>query len=86
MIKNGLKITTPTDRNIVITRVFDAPRRLVWEAMSKPELLRRWLFGPPGWEMTVCDDDQRVGGSFRWAWRGPNGEGLSMFGVSIEDP
>ena len=44
-----LKVTTPSDREIVMTRVFDAPRELVWEAMSRPELLKRWLFGPPGW-------------------------------------
>ena len=45
----SLKITTPTDREIVMTRVFDAPRTLVWDAMSKPDLIKRWLFGPPGW-------------------------------------
>ena len=45
-----LKVTTPTDREIVLTRELDAPRRLVWEAMSKPEYLRRWLLGPPGWK------------------------------------
>lgn len=79
-----LKITTPTDLEIVIAREFDAPRRLVWNAMTTPALLKRWLFGPPGWEMTTCDEDLRVGGSFRWAWRGPNGEGLAMYGVYRE--
>ena len=83
-MKNTLKVTTPTDREIVVTRVFNAPRPLVWEAMSKPELLRKWLFGPPGWAMTVCEDDLRVGGKFRWAWRGPNGEEMSMTGVYRE--
>ena len=52
-----------------LTRVFDASRELVYEAMSRPELLRRWLFGPPGWEMVVCDVDLQVGGSYRWFWR-----------------
>ena len=56
-MKNTLKVTTPGDREIVITREFDAPRTLVWDTMSRPELLKRWLFGPPGWEMTVCEDD-----------------------------
>src|SRR5215510_8191472 len=79
-----LEITTPTDKEIVITRVFNAPRRLVWEAMSKPELLKRWLFGPPGWEMTVCEEDQKVGGTFRWAWSGPEGAVMSMNGVYQE--
>jgi uncharacterized protein YndB with AHSA1/START domain len=80
----ALRITTPSDLDIVITREFAAPRRLVWDALTKPALLRRWLFGPPGWEMTTCDEDLRVGGSFRWAWRGPNGEGLAMEGVYRE--
>lgn len=79
-----LKVTTRGDREIVITRVFDAKRPLVFEAMSKPELLKHWLFGPPGWTMTVCDDDFRVGGAFHWAWRGPGGEEMSMRGVYRE--
>jgi uncharacterized protein YndB with AHSA1/START domain len=83
-LKNTLKVTTPTDREIVLTRSFDAPRRFVWNAMSKPELLKRWLFGPPGWTMTVCDDDARVGGTFHWAWSGPGGEAMSMRGVYRE--
>jgi len=58
-----LKVTTPTDREIVLTRVFDAPRTPVWEAMTKPELLKRWLSGPPGWAMSVCEEDQRVSAS-----------------------
>jgi uncharacterized protein YndB with AHSA1/START domain len=83
-MKNTLNVTTPNDRDIVLSRVFDAPRRLVYEAMSQPELLKRWLFGPPGWEMTVCEDDLRVGGAFHWAWRGPNGEEMSMRGTYRE--
>jgi uncharacterized protein YndB with AHSA1/START domain len=83
-MKNTLKVTTPTDREIAVTRVFNAPRSLVWDAMSKPELLRKWLFGPPGWMMTVCENDLRVGGKFWWAWRGPNGEEMAMSGVYRE--
>ena len=79
-----LSVTTPSDREILMTRTFDAPRPLVWEAMSKPEFLRRWLFGPPGWSMTVCEDDPRVGGTFHWAWSGPDGSALSMRGVYRE--
>src|SRR5207253_8436413 len=59
-----LKVTTPTDREIVLTRVFDAPRHLVFDAFSKPELLKRW-FGPRGWSLVVCEVDLRVGGGFR---------------------
>ena len=79
-----LKITTPTDREIVMTRVFDAPRTLVWDAMSKPDLIKRWLFGPPGWSMVACEDDLRVGGVFRWVWRGPDGTEMAMRGVYRE--
>jgi uncharacterized protein YndB with AHSA1/START domain len=79
-----LSVTTPGDREIVIMRVFDAPRAQVWQAMTRPELLRRWLFGPPGWTMTVCEEDLRPGGTFRWAWRGPNGEEMAMHGVYRE--
>jgi uncharacterized protein YndB with AHSA1/START domain len=79
-----LKVTTPTDREIVITRVFDAPRRLVFEAMSKAELLQRWLWGPPGWTMVVCENDLKVGGGFRHVWRGPDGKEMAMRGVYRE--
>jgi uncharacterized protein YndB with AHSA1/START domain len=79
-----LKLTTPTDREIVITRVFDAPRRLVWDAMSKPELIKRWLHGPAGWTMVSCEGHARVGGSFRWLWRGADGTEMAMSGVYRE--
>lgn len=78
------KVTTLGDREIVVTRVFDAPRKLVWEAMTRPELIKRWLFGPPGWTMVVCEDDARVGGTYHWAWRGPDGAELAMRGVYRE--
>lgn len=65
----GLKVATPTDTTIKMTRAFNAPRRMVWEAMTDPAKLRRWMFAPPGWEMTVCEFDARVGGTFRWAWK-----------------
>ncbi len=64
-----LKITTAGDRELVMTRVFDAPRKLVFDAHTKPELVRRWLLGPPGWSMPVCEMDVRVGGTYRWVWR-----------------
>jgi uncharacterized protein YndB with AHSA1/START domain len=64
-----LEITTPTDREIVMTRAFAAPRRLVFDAWTKPELVRRWLLGPDGWSMPVCEIDLRVGGAYRWVWR-----------------
>jgi uncharacterized protein YndB with AHSA1/START domain len=81
---NSLNVTTPTDLEIVMTRTFNAPRDLVWEAMSKPELIKQWLFGPPGWTMTVCEDDLRVGGEFRWGWNGPGGVEMAMHGTYKE--
>ncbi len=79
-----LKVTTPTDREIVMTRVFDAPRRLVFDAMTKPELLKRWFFGPPGWSLAVCEIDLKVGGTYRYVWRGPDGTDMGMGGVYRE--
>jgi uncharacterized protein YndB with AHSA1/START domain len=64
-----LKVAAKGEREIVMTRVFDAPRRLVFEAFTKPELVRRWLGGLPGWSMPVCEMDVRVGGKYRWVWR-----------------
>ncbi len=78
-----LKVTTPTDREIVMTRVFDAPRHLVFEAFTKPELLKRW-FGPRGWSLVVCEVDLRVGGGFRFVLRGPDGTDMGMRGFYRE--
>jgi len=66
---NALTVTTPSDREIVITRQFKAPRALVFDCYTKPEFIRRWLLGPDGWVMDVCDVDLRVGGAYRWVWR-----------------
>ena len=79
-----LKVTTPTDREIVMTRVFDAPCRLVFEALTKPELVRQWLLGPPGWTMPVCEIDLRVGGTCRYVWRNADGTEMGMSGVLRE--
>jgi len=79
-----LQITTPTDREIVMTRVFDAPRRLVFEAFTKPELLKRWLLGPDGWSLVVCDIDLRVGGKYRYVWQHERKGSMGMGGVYRE--
>jgi uncharacterized protein YndB with AHSA1/START domain len=78
-----LKVTTPAEREIVLTRVFDAPRHMVFDAFSKPELLKRW-FGPHGWSLVVCEVDFQVGGSFRFVLRGPDGKDMGMRGVYRE--
>jgi len=79
-----LQITTPTEREIVMTRVFDAPRRLVFEALTKPELLKRWLGVFGGWSLAVCEIDLRPGGTYRYLWRGPEGAEMGMRGVYRE--
>lgn len=79
-----LTVTARGDREIVMTRIFDAPRTLVWDAFTKPELLRQWLFGPPGWEMMVCQLSHEVGESYRYTWRGPGGAEMGLGGVIRE--
>ncbi len=78
-----LQVAIPTDREIVMTRVFDAPRNLVFDAFSKPELLKRW-FGPRGWSLVVCEVDFKVGGKWRFVLRGPDGREMGMRGVYRE--
>ncbi len=79
-----LRITTPSDREIAMTREFRAPRALVWEAYTRPEHLTRWLGVHNGWTFPVCEMDLRVGGSYRWVWRAPNGTEMGMGGVYRE--
>jgi uncharacterized protein YndB with AHSA1/START domain len=80
-----LKVTMPSDREIAMTRVFDAPRTLVFDAHTKPELVKRWLLGPPGWTMPVCEIDLRVGGKYRYVWRrDTDGTQMGMGGVYRE--
>ncbi len=77
-------VTAPGEKEIVIKRVFDAPRRLVFEAYTKPEYLKRWLLGPPGWEMVVCDVATKVGDRYRYEWRNTEGTQFGMGGVCRE--
>jgi uncharacterized protein YndB with AHSA1/START domain len=85
MKREQLKITKSGDRDLVMTRVFDAPRKLVYDAHTKPALVRQWLLGPPGWTMPVCDMDVRVGGTYRWVWRKEtDGSEMGMGGVYRE--
>ena len=74
------QVTQPSDREVKVTRSFRAPRALVYRAYTEPELVRRWLLGPPGWSMPVCEMDVRVCGRYRWRWR--NDEDGSEFGFS----
>jgi uncharacterized protein YndB with AHSA1/START domain len=82
---NTLKVTTRGDREIVMTRTFDAPRRLVFDAFTKPELVKQWLLGPDGWSMPVCEIDLKVGGRYRYVWRNDKtGTEMGMGGVFRE--
>ena len=78
--KNKSVVTLPNDRDVVVVRDFKAPRALVYDAWTKPALMQRWLLGPPGWTMPVCEMDVRPGGKFRWRWR--NEESGAEFGFS----
>jgi len=70
MAKSGaLTVAARGDLEIVMTRSFNAPRRLVWAAYTKPELLKRWLLGPDGWYFITCEVDLRVGGKYRYVWK-----------------
>jgi uncharacterized protein YndB with AHSA1/START domain len=80
-----LKVETPTDTEVRVTRKFKAPAQLVWDAHTKPELVRKWLSGTDGWSMPVCEIDVRVGGSYRWRWRNDeDGREMGFFGKFIE--
>jgi len=81
----SFKVSTPTDREIVVERDFHAPRPLVFDAFTKPELVRRWLLGPDGWTMPVCEIDLRPGGAYRYIWRKEStGMEMGMGGVFRE--
>jgi uncharacterized protein YndB with AHSA1/START domain len=79
-----LQITTPSDRELAMIRSFDAPRSLLWDAWTKPELLKQWLGVRGGWTFAVCEVDLKVGGKYRYVWRGPSGAEMGMGGVFRE--
>lgn len=84
MYQATLQLSTPSDREIVMTRDFNAPRALVFDAYTKPELLMRWFHGPEGWSLVVCNIDLRVDGAYRFVWRGPDGNDMGLGGVYRE--
>ena len=88
-MKNSARfsITAHGDREIVVVRVFAAPRRLVFDAYTQPELVRKWLLGPNGWSMPVCEIDLRVGGRYRIANLLPSGATVWIHGeFEVVDP
>jgi uncharacterized protein YndB with AHSA1/START domain len=74
----------PSEREFTLTRTFDAPRRLVFDAYTRPEMIRKWLFGPAEWPMVVCEIDLRVGGKLRYVWRNKDRGDMGMSGVFRE--
>ena len=71
---------TPSDLEIEVTRVVDAPRELVFDAWTKPEHITHWMLGPDGWTMPVCEIDLRVGGAWHFVWRRADGGEMEMRG------
>ena len=80
-LSHTLKLTGQGDHEIVMTRQFRAPAALVYDAYTKPELLKRWFGGPPGWWMSLCEVDLRVGGKYHFGLSGPDGASMGMSGV-----
>jgi uncharacterized protein YndB with AHSA1/START domain len=75
-----LKVSIPSDLELRTSRSFKAPRQLVWNAHTQPELLKQWLLGPPGWSMHICEVDLRVGGQYRFGWSDGNGNAYGLSG------
>jgi uncharacterized protein YndB with AHSA1/START domain len=76
--------TTPSEREVVLTRVVNAPRSLVFAAWTEPRHLQRWLTGPEGWTMPICEIDLRPGGSWRYVYRKASGTEMTLTGTVLE--
>ncbi|HET9064984.1 MAG TPA: SRPBCC family protein [Gemmatimonadales bacterium] len=80
-----VEVSLPSDREVRVTRTFDAPRHLVWQAHTTPELVQKWQSGYEGWDMPVCEMDVRVGGRYMWQWRNrEDGRQFGFFGTYTE--
>ncbi|NDL58070.1 SRPBCC domain-containing protein [Phytoactinopolyspora mesophila] len=78
-VDTGLTVATPTATEIVLTRKFAAGRELLFETLTRPDLLRRW-YGARGWTLVECQIDLREGGTWRFVSRGPDGEEMGQRG------
>jgi uncharacterized protein YndB with AHSA1/START domain len=76
--------STPSERELLITRTFDAPRSLVWDAFTDPKHLPHWQTGPEGFTMPICEIDLRTGGSWRYVWRNAHGREFDATGTYRE--
>jgi len=79
-----MTVTKPSDREVCFTRRFQAPRALVFKTFTEPAWLERWMIGPDGWTMSVCEVDLKPGGRFRYAWTKPGGKEMGMGGTYVE--
>lgn len=80
-----IEVTQPSDRQVQVVRTFKAPRQLVWDAHTKPELMQKWCYGYDGWTLPVCEMDVREGGKYRWRWRSDkDGSEFGFFGTFSE--
>ena len=86
-MSNKVNVVASCDKSILITRSFAAPRALVFDAMTKPEMMKHWFHGPPGWTLTTCEMELIPGSSYRWAWTNEKGHVMGMGGTVMEvDP
>ena len=83
-IEDTMKLSTPSDVELVVTRTFNAPRQLIYEVWTNPKYLPQWMLGPEGWTMPVCEIDLRVGGAWHFVWRKDDGGEMEMRGVYRE--
>ena len=79
-------LDTPSDREITVTRLFDAPRAFVFDAFTRPEIAKRWFYGPDDWPLVECAIDLKVGGALRFVWAqrgtGPTGTDSARCGLA----
>ena len=79
-----MTLKTEGDRFVVVTRRFAASPEAVYRAHTEPELLKKWMLGPPGWTMPVCITDPRPGGKIRFEWSDGKGHGFYLTGENLE--
>jgi uncharacterized protein YndB with AHSA1/START domain len=85
MKPQGIQVSTLTDTTLVLTRMFRAPRRLVWESMFTPDKMRRWMLAPPAWTLTTCQCDARTDGTLSLAWKSDQADpAMTLKGVFTE--
>lgn len=82
--RGTMQLTLPNDREILVERRFEAPRELVFRALTEPELLKQWMWGPEEWRLLNCTIDLKVGGKLRYEWGKPGGPVMGLSGVFRE--